>query len=272
MESINEWFTMWVAKLNRAGAGGKGGLEAALRQQDEFLVKNLDFVQRRERFKAIFDRIQRVTGHGGDEDAAESSAHDEVATASAGDDEDNETPIVDEEVAPSLHDLFAAGGGGAKGPKPESNPRVFDHPLSMHNFRSNAELLREMTMSTLRLLHEKVVPELREVLRVPKNALVAPRDRQMDCGAEVALLILTITDCIVAPALRDAASELEGLLFCEPAEDDAGGAQDEKHPSGHRRRNDEEIDFEALEEALNEMITHIDSFVQYCVQFYRGGR
>ena len=62
------------------------------------------------------------------------------------------------------------------------------------------------------------------------------------------------------------------MLFCEPAEDDAGGAQDEKHPSGHRRRNDEEIDFEALEEALNEMITHIDSFVQYCVQFYRGGR
>ena len=58
----------------------------------------------------------------------------------------------------------------------------------------------------------------------------------------------------------------------EPVEDDADEARDAKHPSGHRRRKDAEIDFEALEDGLNEMITHIDSFVQYCVQFYRGGR
>lgn len=156
-------------------------------------MSNIKFVKRRSRFKTMLSKLELDSSVG----TALSLSWNTVASPEAPDDEeeDRKDPPVDDDAA-------APCGAAAT-----SERACYCEDASLASFGGNAELLREMCLSTADLLGDTVRPRL-----LALNSSGEETDARVRTACEAAMLVLTFTECIVAPRLRHAAASVYETL------------------------------------------------------------
>lgn len=210
-----------------------------LQQEDDFLVSNIKFVKRRSRFKTMLSKLELDSAVG----TALSLSWNTVASPDAPADEEEirkQTPVHDSAPSPAT---------------PATAESVcYSEDASLASLGDNAELVREMCLSTAELLGDTVRPRLLEL------NLGESGDAFVRTACEATLLVLTFTECIIAPRLRHAAASVQETLIApldvadrEEMDDEAFIARVSSHAA--------DVAPEALAASVTQLCDDIDDFV-----------
>mmetsp|Transcript_23972 Transcript_23972/g.28824 ORF Transcript_23972/g.28824 Transcript_23972/m.28824 type:complete len:343 (+) Transcript_23972:502-1530(+) len=177
-KAIDDWFKKWtrITVLTATDHHIHKNLEEA----DDLVIRNIYFVKRRERFKKLFKQLEL------NDDESCKTFHTEDSIKDLGE----------------INDIFQEQSN-----EPTKPLDIFLIPASIKCFQGNLKLFRDMCISSTRLLRATIIPKLQTTLENGNNQKAI-----LSIIFEAVMLVLTFTECIIAPRLKASARKVKTLL------------------------------------------------------------
>ena len=245
LKTIDHWHARWMHKV-----AGATSIERRLAATDDLIVNNILFVKRRENFNAMLRKLDVDDETG---TAIRESWHIDGPTRPSPLTETS-LPTLSEEVPrgeddDDTHVTFSSTAD-------EKDLPIFAHDESLACFRGDDALLDRMARSTAKLLDETIVPKLRAAMDDDQESLDTPAIVRVVC--ETILLVLTFTECIIAPRLRAIALRIKNLLSDRML---SGDANEDEELVEALCENAQDVDLQSLMALTRHMLADITDFV-----------